>query len=182
MPAHHASWWQLLRHAVAPRQAPQWPPLDALSPADKRLARAADSIGRTLRQWERLLADDHTSLTFILQPLLPWCRETLPAGEQSMLAGLVKQPTNFDRLLGDSYDRQLHSAFFRRIRSQAEPVPCYDMNCMLSSSPAFAEDLFVDRLHFNDQGNNALAKVITAKLGLAQEKHAQRRVPPAKQG
>jgi hypothetical protein len=86
-----------------------------------------------------------------------------------MLAGLAKQPTNFDRLLGDSYDSQLHSAFFRRIRSQAEPVPCYDMNCMLSSSPAFAADLFVDRLHFNDQGNNALAKVITAKLGLAQE-------------
>ncbi|MEN8639678.1 hypothetical protein [Pseudomonas sichuanensis] len=181
-PARRASLWQQLRHAVAPRQAPQWPALDALSPADKRLARAADSIGRTLRQWERLLADDHTSLTFILQPLLPWCRETLPAGEQSMLTRLARQPTNFDRLLGDSYDRQLHSTFFRRIRSQAEPVPCYDMNCMLSSSPAFAEDLFVDRLHFNDQGNNALAKVITAKLGLAQEKHAQRRVPPAKQG
>ena len=35
-------------------------------------------------------------------------------------------------------------------------------------------------LHFNDLGNNALAKVITAKLGLAQEKYAQRKVTPIK--
>jgi hypothetical protein len=119
---------------LAPRQAPQWPTLDALSPADKRLARAADSIGRTLRQWERLLADDHTSLTFILQPLLPWCRETLPAGEQAMLAGW-RSNRRTSTACSVTATSQLHSAFFRRIRSQAEPVPCYDMNCMLSSSP-----------------------------------------------
>jgi hypothetical protein len=51
---------------------------------------------------------------------------------------------------------------------------------MLSSSPVFAEHLFVDRLHFNDLGNNALAKVITAKLGLAQERQALRKVAPIK--
>ncbi|MNC31540.1 hypothetical protein D3C75_798640 [compost metagenome] len=74
----------------------------------------------------------------------------------------------------------MHSAFFRRIKGQADPVPCYDMNGMLSSSPVFGADLFIDRLHLNDLGNNALAKVITAKLGLAQEKHAQRKVTPIK--
>ncbi|MNF00728.1 hypothetical protein D3C80_1996050 [compost metagenome] len=51
---------------------------------------------------------------------------------------------------------------------------------MLSSSPVFGQSLFVDRLHFNDLGNNALAKVITAKLGLAQEKYSQRKVTPIK--
>ncbi|MNO09584.1 hypothetical protein D3C81_2328480 [compost metagenome] len=54
------------------------------------------------------------------------------------------------------------------------------MNSMLSSSPVFGQSLFVDRLHFNDLGNNALAKVITAKLGLAQEKYSQRKVTPIK--
>jgi hypothetical protein len=41
-------------------------------------------------------------------------------------------------------------------------------------------DLFIDRLHLNDLGNNALAKVITAKLGLAQERYARRKVTPIK--
>ena len=174
-----ASWLQRLAQALAPRRPEplaDWP----LCAPEKRLARAADSIGRTLRQWERMLADSHATLTFILQPLLPWCREALPAGEVAMLAALDRQPSNFDRLLQGTFDSQLHMAFFRRIKSQADPVPCYDMNSMLSSSPVFGADLFIDRLHLNDLGNNALAKVITAKLGLAQEKHAQRKVTPIK--
>jgi len=178
-PTRRDSLWQRLGHALAPRRQGQvlgW----SLSPPEKRLAHAADSIGRTLRQWERMLADSHATLTFILQPLLPWCRETLPAGEQAMLAAVERQPANFDRLLDGAFDSQLHMAFFRRIKSQADPVPCYDMNSMLSSSPVFGTDLFIDRLHLNDLGNNALAKVITAKLGLAQEKHAQRKVTPIK--
>ncbi|MBC3480415.1 MULTISPECIES: hypothetical protein [Pseudomonas] len=173
------SLWRRLGQALTTRP-PVAPVARPLSPPDKRLARAADTIGRTLRQWERLLADSHATLTFILQPLLPWCRETLPEGEQAMLTALEQQPANFDRLLDGVFDSQLHMAFFRRIKSQADPVPCYDMNSMLSSSPVFGADLFVDRLHLNDLGNNALAKVITAKLGLAQEKHAQRKVTPIK--
>ncbi|MCO7519366.1 MULTISPECIES: hypothetical protein [unclassified Pseudomonas] len=179
-PPRRESLWQRLGQALAPRRLPPWPDIEPLSSPDKRLVRAADSIGRTLRQWDRLLADGHTTLTFILQPLLPWCRETLPGGEQAMLAALERHPSNFDRLIGSAFDNQLRMAFFRRIKSQAEPIPCYDMNCMLGSSPAFAQDLFVDRLHFNDLGNNALAKVITAKLGLAQENHALRKVSPIK--
>lgn len=172
------SLWQRLGHALLPRHeapTPDW----SLPAPDKRLMRAADCIGRTLRQWDRLLADSHATLTFILQPLLPWCRESLPDGEQLMMTA-QRQPTNFDRLLADVQDSQQHVAFFRRIKSEAESVPCYDMNSMLSSSPVFGQSLFVDRLHFNDLGNNALAKVITAKLGLAQEKYSQRTVTPIK--
>ncbi|QXI49712.1 MULTISPECIES: hypothetical protein [Pseudomonas] len=178
-PRRPSLWRRISQALVAPpaAEAPaSWP----LSPPEKRMARAADHIGRTLLQWDRLLADSHSTLTFILQPLLPWCRDSLPAGEQTMLGALERQPANFDRLLDGAFDSQLHSAFFRRIKQQADPVPCYDMNCMLSSSPVFGADLFIDRLHLNDLGNNALAKVITAKLGLAQEKHAQRKGAPVK--
>ena len=174
-----ASLWHRLGQALAPRHQPA-PPTWTLSAPDKRLARAAETIGRTLRQWDRLLADGHATLTFILQPLLPWCRDNLPLAEQAMLDGLQRQPTNFDRLLADVFDSELHMAFFRRIKALAETVPCYDMNCMLSSSPVFSEQLFIDRLHFNDLGNNALAKVITAKLGLAQEKQANRKATTIK--
>lgn len=178
-PRTNPSLWRRLGQALAPRRPPA-PVNWSLSAPEKRMARAADSIGRTLRQWERMLADSHATLTFILQPLLPWCRDTVPAGEQAMLTALDSRPANFDKLLEDAYDSQLHMAYFRRIKRQADPVPCYDMNSMLSSSPVFGADLFVDRLHLNDLGNNALAKVITAKLGLAQEKHAQRKVTPIK--
>lgn len=178
--ARRESLWQRLGQALAPRRGPRPLAIERLSSPDKRLIRAADSIGRTLRQWDRLIADTDTTLTFILQPLLPWCRESLSQAEQTMLAGLDDKPADFDQLLSGVHDSQMHTAFFRRIKSQADPVPCYDMNSMLSSSPVFHENLFVDRLHFNDLGNNALAKVITAKLGLAQEKHANRRLSAIK--
>lgn len=178
-PAVRESLWQRLGHALAPRRdqpVPDWP----LSAPTQRLARAADCIGRTLRQWDRLLADSHTTLTFILQPLLPWCRDHLPAGERAMLAARWQQPANFERLLEGTFASHLQMDFFRRIKSQAQPVPCYDMNSMLSSALAFDAELFVDRLHMNDLGYHALAQVITAKLGLTQDQHGQRKAPPIK--
>ncbi|MBJ9975840.1 hypothetical protein IAE35_14635 [Pseudomonas sp. S75] len=175
-----ATLWQRLRRQLSGGASATCAVHRSLSAPEKRLIRAADRIGRTLLQWERLLADNHSSLTFVLQPLLPWCRETLPAGEVAMLQALERHPAHFDRLLEGIDDEALHSAFFRRIKSQSDPVACYDMNGMLSSSTVFARHLFVDRMHLNDLGQNALAKVITAKLGLAQEKQARRRASPFK--
>ena len=166
--------WHRLSQALAPRREPL--PLPPLSAAERRLAQAASAIGRSLHQWQRLLGDDHTSLTFILQPLLPWCREQLPEGEQAMLGALPQQPAHFDALLEGVYPRALHECFFRRIKALADPVPCYDMNCMLDSAPAFGQTLFCDRLHLNDLGYNAVAKVITAKLGLAVDRPRARHV------
>jgi hypothetical protein len=136
-PARRQSLWQRLARPW-PRQAPQWPALDACRPGQ--------TPGPRRRQHRPYLApmgapagrrpyqpDLHPPAAAALVP------GDLPAGEQAMLAALAQQPTNFDRLLGDSFDSQLHSAFFRRIRSQADPVPCYDMNCMLSSSPVLAQ-------------------------------------------
>lgn len=180
LPPTRPSLWQRFSRVLAPgRIAPQ-PDFELAANAEQRLMRAADSIGRTLRQWDLLLAGSDTTLTFMLQPFLPWCRDVIPTVEQSMLTVLDRQPTNFDRLLAGIDADEHHAAFFRRIKRQADNVTCYDMNGMLSSSPVFREPLFIDRLHFNDLGNNALAKVITAKLGLAQEKYTQRKVIPIK--
>ncbi|WP_050577347.1 hypothetical protein [Pseudomonas cremoricolorata] len=173
------STWRRLRHWWRKPSAPPRPSAAPCTPPEQRLMRAADSIGRTLRQWQQLLSGSDTTLTFMLQPWLPWCREVLPAAEQAMLAALQQQAKPFDGLLV-GIGAEHHAGFFRRIKRQADDVPCYDMNGMLSSSPVFAEQLFIDRLHFNDLGNNALAKVITAKLGLAQEKHPARNALPVK--
>ncbi|AIR90724.1 hypothetical protein [Pseudomonas cremoricolorata] len=173
------SIWQRLRERWFCTPAPLRIAAAPCTPPEQRLMRAADCIGRTLRQWQQLLAGSDTTLTFMLQPWLPWCREELPPGEQVMLAALQRQAKPFDGLLA-GIGAEHHAGFFRRIKRQADEVPCYDMNGMLSSSPVFAEQLFIDRLHFNDLGNNALAKVITAKLGLAQEKHPGRKGVPVK--
>jgi hypothetical protein len=176
-PLRRQSLWRRIGQALATPAvaAPvSWP----VAP-EKRLARAADNIGRTLRQWDRLLADSHATLTFILQPLL--LVPGYPARWRASHAGRAAATTGELRPAAGRRLRQPTAlGVFPPHQSQADPVPCYDMNCMLSSSPVFGADLFIDRLHLNDLGNNALAKVITAKLGLAQEKHAQRKVTPIK--
>jgi len=40
----------------------------------------------------------------------------------------------------------------------------FDMNELLKDSPAFKDTIFVDRVHFNDLGNDQLAQIISTKI------------------
>lgn len=44
--------------------------------------------------------------------------------------------------------------------ARAHDVLCHDMNALLPLSKHFDDTLFVDRVHFNDQGNHEVARII----------------------
>lgn len=130
-----------------------------------RLERAADSITRALKQWRMLLSHTDATLTFVLQPLSHWCRDALTPEEEAVFHAIDNCPNNFYRLFSGVLGKEVHAPFFAKLRSEAGDIRCLDMNVMLPTSPAFDRTLFVDRVHFNDLGNNELAKFITAELG-----------------
>lgn len=136
---------------------------------DERLERAADSITDALKQWQLLLSGSGATLSFVLQPLSHWCRDQLTADEEAVFHAIDSCPNNFYRLFSGVLGKEVHAPFFAHIQAKAGDIRCLDMNFMLRQSPVFNETLFVDRVHFNDLGNEQLAKLISAELGLYRE-------------
>ncbi len=131
---------------------------------DDRLVRAADSIVTALNQWKLLLAPFKSPLTFVLQPLSHWCREQLTPEESAVFHAIESSPNNFYRLFSGVLGKEVHQPFLKHIRAKAGDIPCLDMNELLSSSKSFNETIFVDRVHFNDLGNDILAELILKNI------------------
>src|SRR5471032_1897000 len=138
---------------------------------DERLERAAESITGALKQWQLLLSGSGATLSFVLQPLSHWCREQLTPAEEAVFHAIDSCPNNFYRLFSGVLGQEVHAPFFKHIQAKAQGIPCLDMNVLLKKSPVFNETLFVDRVHFNDLGNEQLPQLIIAELALTREQH-----------
>jgi hypothetical protein len=129
-------------------------------PLEARIERAAKSIAKTLNQWNLLLAGFNAPIDFILQPLCHWCRPSLTPDEERVFYAIDNCPNNFYRLFGGILGTEVHLPFFKKIVQHSANVPCHNMNTLLPKSEYFNDTIFVDRVHFNDLGNYALAKLI----------------------
>ena len=144
---------------------------DADASLDERLERAADSITGALKQWKLLLSGTSATLTFVLQPLSHWCRDALTPAEEAVFHAIDSCPNNFYRLFSGVLGKEVHAPFFQHIQEKAGDITCLDMNALLKQSPVFNDTLFVDRVHFNDLGNEQLANLISAQPGLSREQY-----------
>lgn len=129
-------------------------------PLAERIKRAAFEITHNLQQWQLLLAPDAAKLYFALQPLSYWCKKQLTAEESAVFHAIDSCPNNFYRLFQGVLGPEVHLPFFQSIQSQANDIPCFDINQILPGSALFSQTLFVDRVHFNDQGNAELARLL----------------------
>jgi hypothetical protein len=124
-----------------------------------------------LKQWKLLLSGTSATLTFVLQPLSYWCRDALTPAEEAVFHAIDSCPNNFYRLFSGVLGKEVHVPFFQHIQEKAGDITCLDMNTLLKQSPVFNDTLFVDRVHFNDLGNEQLANLISAQPGLSREHH-----------
>ena len=129
-------------------------------PLQTRIDAACEAITRSLRQLKLLLAEHAASVHFVLQPLSYWTDKVLTEAEHGVFHAIDSCPNNFYRLFSGVLGPEVHDPFFSGIRSRAHDVPCHDMNTLLPLSKHFNDTLFVDRVHFNDQGNHEVAKLI----------------------
>lgn len=133
---------------------------------ETRVIRAANVITDTLYQWKLLLSDFTIDMRFILQPLAYWTRDYLTTAEKSVFHAIDHCPNNFYRLFSGVLGKEVHSLFFNNIQKNADrhKILCYDMNLLLANSQKLTETLFVDRVHFNDLGNEVLADIILTEI------------------
>lgn len=127
-----------------------------------RIQRAADATARALNQWKALLAPYGASLDYVLQPLTTWSKDKFTSEEEEIINAVDSCPNNFWRLFGNILGKEVYQPFVRAMASacRANDVPFYDLNMMIKNSDFVRNNIFIDRLHFNDSGYDGIAKLI----------------------
>ncbi|ATL68183.1 inducer of phenazine A [Nocardia terpenica] len=137
------------------------PPL----PLAEQIAFAADLTLRHLEIW-RIIADDlGATLTYVLQPLAGWVREPGSAEEEQLFAELDALG-RFGDVYGDILRPEVNLEYAALLESGAKAMGVGFLNL----SPLLAERidpkrwLFVDRIHFHDDGHDIVARLLLESL------------------
>ncbi|MET0355366.1 MAG: SGNH/GDSL hydrolase family protein [Cellvibrio sp.] len=128
-----------------------------------RLHRAAEVISDAIDVWKVLLAPFNAKLTFVLQPMSYWSKDSFTSDELEIFHAIDSCPNNFWRMFNKILHKDVHAPFSDHIRQRCKKndVAFYDMNVMLKDSEILNEYLFVDHVHFNDKGYDEAARLIT---------------------
>ena len=131
----------------------------------------ADSYATMLLVFERdceylkMLADkNNTSVTFVMQPFIPWLNKSLASQETELFALLDQEADGFSLVLRElveyraQYDKDLHAI--------CSKVGVKYLN--FNDAPELQQPdwLFVDRVHLADNGYAAVAGLLVRELGL----------------
>jgi len=141
-----------------------------IATAPSKLAKA-DSYATMLSVFERdceylqMLANkNNTSVTFVMQPFIPWINKSLVSQETELFALLDQEADGFSLVLRelaeyrDQYDKDLHAI--------CSKVGVKYLN--LNDAPELQQPdwLFVDRVHLADNGYCAVARLLVRDLAL----------------
>nr|WP_231508934.1 SGNH/GDSL hydrolase family protein [Pseudomonas viridiflava] len=122
---------------------------------------AADLTLQHLEIWRALAKDLGAKLTFILQPLAGWVRQTGCRQEEELFAEL-DQLGKFTEVYGDILQTAVRESYAHRLEkgARAMGVGFVDITPLLAESLGPQDWQFVDRIHFTDAGNDLVSKII----------------------
>ncbi|KYC35006.1 G-D-S-L family lipolytic protein [Scytonema hofmannii PCC 7110] len=132
----------------------------------ERVQRAAFAVSNALYQWQQVIAPFNARLIFILQPMSYWTRDYLTPNEEEIFHAIDSCPNNFWRLFKNILSKEIHEIFVDAIRTScvSREIQFEDMNLLLRDSQKISDYLFVDRVHFNDEGYDEVANIIHKKV------------------
>lgn len=138
---------------------------DIIPPLDAQIAYAADLTLRNLEAWQIFAAASGAKLTFVLQPLADWVRNN-PTSEESRIFAELEARGSFAATYGDILSKTTHHKYAEKLRTGAEAMGAsfVDFAPLLSKAAAHDEWLFVDRIHFTDNGHDLAAKLLLGAL------------------
>ncbi|MFV0132296.1 SGNH/GDSL hydrolase family protein [Streptomyces sp. HMX87] len=150
------------------RRAPQRTSAELSVPdLSGQLDLAVELTLRHLDNWKLLAQGLGARLTFVLQPLAPWVREQ-PARQEQLLFDELDGMANFSQAYGDICTIEAGRRYADRLRGGCEKlgVSFLDMNPVLGAAIGAEDWIFVDRIHFTDQGHDTVAGLLAEQLVL----------------
>lgn len=151
------------RRAAAPEPEPHVVP-----PLEDRIAFAVDLTAKHLAALRLLSAPTGARITYVLQPLATWVRDTHSSEEQAVFGELDKR-SNFWELYGDIATMETGRRYAEalRVACEAQGVRFLDISPVVAKSVTEADWLYVDRAHFTDHGTEIVSRVLAESLGLS---------------
>lgn len=141
---------------------------EPVRPLQVRIADAAALTIRHLESWKQLCAGTDTRITFVLQPLATWVRETAAPQERRLFDELDKI-SNFWELFGDIATRETARRYAELLQVGCEKIDVnfLDINPLLANSAADDSWLYVNRAHMTDYGLDLVAQLLARELDLS---------------
>jgi hypothetical protein len=138
---------------------------DGVLPFDEQLQYTADLILRHLDSWRIVCAAIGAKLTYVLQPLADWVRPIGSREERAIFAELDHQGS-FRETYRDVCAVETHRAFVECLQPgiAAMGVNFIDFTPVLAKAALPDQWLFVDRIHFTDEGSEVVAKLLLREL------------------
>ncbi|MCD5326614.1 SGNH/GDSL hydrolase family protein [Chromobacterium piscinae] len=126
---------------------------------EQQIAYAADLTLHHLLTWNAIAKDLDAKLTFVLQPLAGWVRPQGSKEEEALFAEL-DQLGRFTEVYGDILNKNACSQYAAALREGVEKLGARFINLspILAETLAPEQWLFVDRIHFTDQGHDFVAR------------------------
>ncbi|MFI7081092.1 Inducer of phenazine A [Micromonospora sp. NPDC049903] len=141
---------------------------EPVRPLEVRIADAAALTVRHLESWQQLAAATDTRITFVLQPLATWVRETAAPQEKRLFDELDKI-SNFWELFGDIATRDSVRRYAELLQLGCEKIGVrfLDINPLLATSVKDDSWLFVNRAHMTDHGLDLVARLLAEQLNFS---------------
>ncbi|MGW7659551.1 Inducer of phenazine A [Streptomyces sp. NPDC054756] len=169
--ARHTDTARPRRWRAGPRPASQ-----SVAPAPGRpttagmIRTAVDVTLRNLDNWLVMAAATGARVSFALQPLATWVRET-PAPQEKLLFDefdTVSDYGTWEERYGDVGSMETGAAYAAALGEACarKGVPFVDTPARLAATAGPSDWLFVDRGHYTDDGNDLVAQVLADDLGL----------------
>lgn len=152
--------------------ASAWPSPDEVRPElDEAIASAVDLTSRHLESWQVLAAATGARVTFVLQPMATWLRET-PAPQEKLIfdeLDKISKLGTWEALYGDisSVDAGQRYADALAPACEKQGVRFLNLNPVLRAAVTDQTWLYVDRAHLTDEGNDTVAALVAEQLGLS---------------
>ena len=157
-----------LRRAPKPRTISH--PDDIRRDAEVVIGSAAE---RTLRGLSilRQMAGPHTRISYVLQPMSRWMRTTSTAEEEVLFE---ERDRMYQRGVWEELYRDVATVAAAQAFGSALEVGCQqlgvrfvDLNPAVARATTADEWLFVDRVHYNDEGHHVVARIMAEELKLS---------------
>lgn len=126
---------------------------------------AVDTVARSLDLWAVLARHLNAELTFVLQPLANWVRQT-PCDQEAKIFAELDEVGGFTKTYGQILTSAVHEEYSAGLERAAKKVGVK----YLDSVPAIADRLaaddwaYVDRIHFTDSGHVTFADLLHEAL------------------
>lgn len=144
------------------------PPDERVPELAEQIAHAVELTSRHLDTWRVVTDGMGARLTYVLQPLATWVRER-PAPQERRLFAELDEVSSFARTYGDIALMEAGAAYSEALQRACEKlgVAFVDLNPVLADAVGPDDWLFVDRIHFTDDGYDLAARLLAGSLDLA---------------